>query len=175
MPRDPFAHLPALPGFTLTSADITEGESLKKAQTSGLFGAGGDDISPQLSWSGFPSATQSFAITVFDPDAPALSGFWHWAVANIPATTTELAAGAGDESGSGLPGSALQLVNDGGIRQFLGAAPPVGHGPHRYHFTVWAVAAPSLSVPAEATPTTLSLNLFMQAIARATIVGVYER
>lgn len=175
MPRDPFANLPVLPGFALSSADVPDGSRLKNAQASGIFGAGGEDISPQLSWSGFPAGTQSFAITVYDPDAPTLSGFWHWAVADVPVTTTELATGAGDESGSGLPAGAVQLVNDGGVRQFLGAAPPQGHGEHRYFITVWAVGVPSLGVPAAASPAILAFNLFGQAVARATIVGTYSR
>jgi Raf kinase inhibitor-like YbhB/YbcL family protein len=175
MPRDPFADLPVLPGFNVSSADVPPGSILKNDQVSGIFGAGGNDISPQLSWSGFPAETQSFAITVYDPDAPTLSGFWHWAVADLPATTTELATGAGDESGSGLPEGAVQLVNDGGVRQFLGAAPPEGHGEHRYFITVWAVGVPKLGVPAQASPAVLVFNLFSHALARASIVGVYSR
>ena len=90
------------------------------------MGAGGEDVSPQLSWSGFPGGTRSFAVTVYDPDAPTASGFWHWAVANLPADVTELPAGAGD--GRELPGDALTLVNDAGMRRYIGAAPPPGHG-----------------------------------------------
>ncbi|HEX4578872.1 MAG TPA: YbhB/YbcL family Raf kinase inhibitor-like protein, partial [Candidatus Dormibacteraeota bacterium] len=80
MSRDPYAELPQLPWFALTSQDITEGEEVPVAQRSGIFGAGGEDRSPQLSWTGFPEGTQSFAVTVYDPDAPTASGFWHWAV-----------------------------------------------------------------------------------------------
>lgn len=121
---DPYASLPKLPTFTLTSQSVTDGQPLAKPQVSGIMGAGGEDVSPQLSWSGFPDGTRSFAVTVYDPDAPTASGFWHWAVANLPADVTELAEGAGD--GSNLPGDALTLVNDAGLRRYLGAAPPPG-------------------------------------------------
>src|SRR5947209_14414171 len=133
MSRDPYADLPAVPSFTLTSPDISDGEELPTAHVSGIFGAGGEDVSPALSWSGFPAETRGFAITMYDPDAPTASGFWHWAVVGIPASVTELPRGAGDESGSGLPEGAFQLRNDGGIARFLGAAPPAGHGRHNYH------------------------------------------
>ena len=102
-PYNPYDFLPALPGFVLTSSDFADSGSLKTAQVSGIMGAGGADLSPQLSWSGFPEETRSFAVTVFDPDAPTASGFWHWAVANLPATVTDLPTGAGD--GSVLPGA----------------------------------------------------------------------
>ncbi|EUA42080.1 phosphatidylethanolamine-binding family protein [Mycobacterium xenopi 4042] len=95
-PPDPYARLPKLPSFTLTSKSITDGQPLASAQISGILGAGGEDASPHLSWSGFPEQTRSFAVTVYDPDAPTLSGFWHWAVANLPANVTELPEGVGD-------------------------------------------------------------------------------
>jgi len=170
---NPYDFLPALPGFTLTSTDITDGQPVKKAQVSGIMGAGGEDVSPQLSWSGFPEETRSFAVTVYDPDAPTASGFWHWAVANLPATVTELPAGVGD--GSVLPGDALTLVNDAGMRRYIGAAPPPGHGYHRYFVAVHAVKVEKLELAEDASPAYLGFNLFMNAIARSVIYGTYEQ
>jgi hypothetical protein len=170
---DPYAALPKLPTFTLTSESVTNGLPLSKAQVSGIMGAGGEDVSPQLSWSGFPEETRSFAVTVYDPDAPTASGFWHWAVANLPATVTDLPAGVGD--GSVLPGSAITLVNDAGMRRYIGAAPPAGHGPHRYYIAVHAVRVEKLELSKDASPAYLGFNLFMNAIARAVIYGTYEQ
>jgi Raf kinase inhibitor-like YbhB/YbcL family protein len=171
-PYNPYDFLPELPGFTLTSESITDGQPLANAQVSGLMGSGGEDVSPQLSWSGFPEATRSFAVTVYDPDAPTASGFWHWAVANLPATVTDLPAGVGD--GSDLPGDAVTLVNDAGMRRFIGAAPPAGHGAHRYFVVVHAVKVEKLELAEDASPAYLGFNLFANAIARAVIHGTYE-
>src|SRR2546423_290873 len=90
MSWNPYEHLPSAASFSLTSSDLREGEKLAMPQVSGIFGAGGQDVSPQLSWSGFPSGTQSFVVTMCDPEAPTVTGFWHWAVVNIPANGTEL-------------------------------------------------------------------------------------
>ncbi|MFD5177736.1 YbhB/YbcL family Raf kinase inhibitor-like protein [Nocardia sp. NPDC058379] len=174
MSYNPYDALPQVPSFTVTSADITEGQPLANDQVSGVFGAGGKDISPQLSWSGFPEGTQSFAVTVYDPDAPTASGFWHWAVANIPASVTELDAGAGSEGGT-LPAGAVTLRNDGGFPGFVGAAPPQGHGPHRYFVVVHAVDVPELEVGPDATPAYLGFNLFFHTLGRATLIGTYEQ
>ncbi|WP_134428811.1 YbhB/YbcL family Raf kinase inhibitor-like protein [Mycobacterium ulcerans] len=170
---DPYDALPKLPSFSLTSASITDGQPLATPQVSGIMGAGGEDVSPQLSWSGFPEGTRSFAVTVYDPDAPTLSGFWHWAVANLPADVTELPAGAGD--GRELPGGALALVNDAGMRRYIGAAPPAGHGVHRYYVAVHAVDVDKLELSEDASSAFLGFNLFQHAIARAVIHGTYEQ
>lgn len=173
-PPNPYDFLPQLPSFSVTSADLTDGGQLATPQVSGVMGAGGEDRSPQLSWSGFPEGTKSFAVTVYDPDAPTASGFWHWAVANIPASVTELPAGAGDKDSPSLPGGAVQLRNDGGFAGFVGAAPPAGHGPHRYYVVVHAVGTEKLEVDENASPAYLGFNLFMQAIGRAVLMGTYE-
>jgi len=175
MAHDPYAALPQVPSLEVTSTDVTDGQQLDNAQVSGIAGAGGEDVSPQLSWSGFPAETRSFAVTVYDPDAPTASGFWHWAVLNIPVTTTELPTGAGDDNGSGLPAGAIQLANDGGVRQFLGAAPPEGHIRHRYFVVVHAVDVETLDVPEDATPAALGFTLFTHTLARGQIVPWYQR
>ena len=171
-PPSPYDLLPQVPGFQLTSADVTDGAPLEKPQASGVMGAGGEDRSPQLSWSGFPEGTRSFAVTVFDPDAPTHSGFWHWAVADIPVSVTQLPSGASD---GGLPEGPVQLRNDAGFAGFVGAAPPAGHGPHRYFVAVHAVDVDRLEVPPDASPAFLGFNLFSHALARAVLVGTYEQ
>jgi Raf kinase inhibitor-like YbhB/YbcL family protein len=169
--RNPYEDLPSVASFEVTSTDLADGQALKAPQVSGVMGAGGEDTSPQLSWSGAPEGTQSYAVTVYDPDAPTASGFWHWAVFNIPADVTELAAGA---SKAGLPDGAVQLNNDARFPGYVGAAPPAGHGPHHYYVVVHAVDVPSLDIPEEATPAYLGFNLFSHTLGRATIVGTYE-
>jgi Raf kinase inhibitor-like YbhB/YbcL family protein len=174
-PPDPYDFLPQVPSFTVTSNDVSDGEVLAMPQVSGVMGAGGEDRSPQLSWSGFPEGTKSFAVTVFDPDAPTASGFWHWAVADIPVSVTELPSGAGAQGGADLPDGALQLRNDGGFAGYVGAAPPSGHGPHRYFVVVHAVDTETLDIGPDTTPAVLGFNLFFHTLARATLVPIYEQ
>jgi Raf kinase inhibitor-like YbhB/YbcL family protein len=169
--RNPYEDLPQVPTFELRSEDISDGETMANPHVSGMMGAGGEDASPQLAWSGAPEGTQSYAVTCYDPDAPTASGFWHWAAFNIPADVTELPRGA---SGSALPQGAVELKNDGGQPRYIGAAPPAGHGPHHYWFVVHAVDVPSLDVPADATPAFLGFNLFSHTLGRAVLVPIYE-
>lgn len=171
MSRNPYADLPDVASFEVRSDDISDGSTLATAQVSGMMGAGGEDRSPHLSWSGAPEGTRSYAVTVYDPDAPTASGFWHWAVFNIPVGVTELAAGAGD--GSALPDGAVQLNNDARAVGYVGAAPPPGHGTHHYWTVVHAVDVDHLDIPAEGTPAFLGFNLFSHTVGRATIVAEY--
>jgi Raf kinase inhibitor-like YbhB/YbcL family protein len=173
-PPNPYDFLPKVPTFTVRSDELTDGGNLGTPHLSGIFGAGGDDRSPHLSWEGFPPETKSFAVTCYDPEAPTASGFWHWAVFNIPATVTELPSGAGDATGSGLPAGAVTLKNDGGVKQFLGAAPPPGHGRHSYFFVVHAVDVESLDINPDATPAFLGFNLFGHTLGRATLIAYHE-
>jgi Raf kinase inhibitor-like YbhB/YbcL family protein len=140
----PYSKLPPVPSFEVVSSTVGEGERFKPAQWSGAFGVpGGRDESPQLSWSGFPAGTRSFAVTMYDPDAPIPSGFWHWGLVDVPAGVTELPAGAG-AADADLPGAAFQLPMEAGMRQFVGAAPPAGTGRHRYYIAVHALDVDSV-------------------------------
>ena len=172
---NPYDFLPQVPSFTVTSSDCADGQPFAQPLVSGVMGAGGEDRSPQLSWSGFPEGTRSFAVTVYDPDAPTASGFWHWAVANIPTSVTELPSGAGAKDAPNLPEGAVQLRNDGGFAGYVGAAPPAGHGPHRYFVCVHAVDTDRLDVDADTTPAVLGFNLFFHTLGRATLVATYEQ
>ncbi|WP_328314914.1 YbhB/YbcL family Raf kinase inhibitor-like protein [Streptomyces sp. NBC_00442] len=173
--NDPFARLPEATAFTVVSTTVADGAPWSIEQYSGLSGVpGGKDLSPHLSWSGAPEGTKSYAVTVYDPDAPTGSGFWHWAVADIPATVTELPTGAGDDTGSGLPEGALQLPNDARAARFIGAAPPAGHGPHRYFTVVHALDVESIGVPADATPAALGFTMAGHILGRAVLTATAE-
>ena len=118
MKCDPYEELPAVSTFQLQSTLVANGETMPVAQRSGIFGAGGEDTSPDLAWSGFPEQTQSFMVTMYDPDAPTPSGFWHWAVVNVPASVTSLSAGVG-ESDETLPAGSTHLANDASLHRYL--------------------------------------------------------
>ncbi|GCE02383.1 phospholipid-binding protein [Embleya hyalina] len=169
---NPFSRLSEAAPFTVTSTSVADGDPWAPAQLSGMFGMpGGKDLSPHLSWSGAPEGTKSFAVTIHDPDAPTGSGFWHWAVADIPADVTELAEGAGDDTGSGLPEGAFQLPNDARAPRFVGAAPPAGHGRHRYLVVVHALDVESIDVPVDGTPALLGFTMSTHTLGRATLTA----
>ncbi|WP_423917081.1 YbhB/YbcL family Raf kinase inhibitor-like protein [Candidatus Poriferisodalis sp.] len=174
-PPSPYDFLPAVASFEVRSDDVAEGQMLPMPQVSGIFGAGGEDRSPHLAWSGAPEGTQSYAVTCFDPDAPTGSGFWHWVVFDIPMSCTELASGAGEAEGSGLPEGAQQLCNDAGMYGYLGSAPPPGHGPHRYMFAVHALSVPSLPIDTSVSPAICGFNMFGTTLGRAFITPIYEQ
>jgi Raf kinase inhibitor-like YbhB/YbcL family protein len=178
-PPLPYDFVPPLPSFDVRSDDVTDGEIMTDSQVYNGFGMTGKNISPSLSWSGFPAETKGFAVTCFDPDAPTGSGFWHWLVVDIPASVTALPAGAGGPAGAGLPGGAglpagaFHLRNDYGTHDFGGAAPPAGDEPHRYVFTVHALDVASLELEPETTPAVCGFNLRFRSIARAFLIPVY--
>jgi Raf kinase inhibitor-like YbhB/YbcL family protein len=168
---DPYAYLPKVPSFELTSTSVTNGQPLPLGQFSSILGVpGGEDVSPQLSWSGFPAGTESFVVSMYDPQAPTGSGFWHWVVADIPAGTTSLPAGAGAPGGVRLPGGAFQLAGDAGAPQYVGAAPPPGSGVHEYHITVTALSVASTGLGEQASAAYLGFTIGGSTLARATLI-----
>ncbi len=136
------------------------------------FGCAGGNRSPHLAWDDIPDGTKSFALTCFDPDAPTGSGFWHWLVVNIPTSVTELTLGAGD--GSGIPDGALQTRTDFGSPGWGGPCPPQGDHPHRYIFTIHAVAQETLPVEADTMPAVVGFNLHFTTIESDTLMGLYR-
>ena len=166
---DPYAQLPAVPSFALTSDDVADGQTIAEPFT------GAKDISPQLSWAGFPASSRTFVVTCFDPDAPRPGGFWHWTVLNLPATTTSLPRDAGAPDGSLLPKGASQTINDGGTVGYTGAYPPRGDRVHRYFFAVHALDVDRLDAEPSASPAAIALAALPHTIARAVIVPVFQR
>lgn len=174
MSNHPNWRLPDVATFRLESPDFEEGHTLPQWARSGIAGAGGEDRSPTLHWEGAPSGTRSFALTMFDPDAPTGSGWWHWAVCNIPAKITSLPQNAGDPDAGLLPPGSLTLPNELRLARYLGAAPPTGHGEHRYFFTLSALDVERLDIAADATPGLLGFMLRDHIVARAQLTGVSE-
>ena len=161
--------------FTLSSATIDANARLTDAQVYNGFGCSGENISPQLQWTAGPDGTKSYAVTVYDPDAPTGAGWWHWLVYNIPAAVTALPAGAGDARGALLPEGALQGPADFGTADFGGACPPVGDGDHRYIFTVFAHKVDNLEVPANASAALIGYMINGNKLAQASFTAYYGR
>ena len=165
---DPYDLLPAVPSFSVTSEDIADGQPVKNEQVA-EFG----NTSPQLSWAGAPEGARSYVVTCFDPDAPIVSGFWHWVLVDIPADVTSIEAGAGGE-GATLPGRAFHVRNDGGGLSYMGCAPPAGDQVHRYFFVVHAVGEESLGVDSSVSPAVVGFNLAFKTLGRAILHGTYQ-
>ncbi|MFD2943422.1 YbhB/YbcL family Raf kinase inhibitor-like protein [Flavobacterium notoginsengisoli] len=157
--------------FTLSSKDLG-GETTKVQEFNG-FGCSGENQSPQLSWKNAPEGTKSFAVTMYDPNAPTGSGFWHWVVVDIPANVSELVTNAGTKNL--VPKGAIQSVTDYGIKGFGGPCPPVGHGFHQYIITVYALKIDKLGTDDNTNPAVVGFNLWNQTLAKASIVAYYKR
>jgi Raf kinase inhibitor-like YbhB/YbcL family protein len=165
------------PSLQVTSANFADGDFLPAdhiLSASFGFGCSGGNMSPQLSWSGAPDDTKSFAVTVFDPDAPTGSGFWHWVVVNIPPTVTELPLDAGNPSNRNLPAGAKQVRTDFGMPGYGGPCPPSGDHPHRYRFAVYAVGMDQLPVTDTTTAAVIGFMLHFNTLAMGEVDGFYK-
>ncbi|MBB6093697.1 hypothetical protein HNQ60_002578 [Povalibacter uvarum] len=161
--------------FTVASKDVAPGNTVAQDFIFGGFGCTGKNLSPELHWSGAPAGTQSFAVNIYDPDAPTGSGWWHWVVINLPATTTSLPQGAGVADGSKLPAGTQQIRTDFGAKGYGGPCPPQGDKPHRYIVTVHALKVPKLEVPADATAALAGFMVNANTLAKATFTFTYGR
>ncbi|WP_313598168.1 YbhB/YbcL family Raf kinase inhibitor-like protein [Pseudomonas sp.] len=157
--------------FSLTSRDIADNRPLTNSEVFQGFGCQGLNTSPELAWKNAPAETRSYAITVYDPDAPTGSGWWHWTVFNLPASTHGLRKNAGAD----LPTGAVQGRTDFGQSGFGGACPPVGDKPHRYQFTVWALKVDKLPLDDQASGALVGYMLNANVLAKATITSTYGR
>lgn len=160
--------------FQLISTDVKAGSLLTDAQVANSFGCNGKNTSPALTWANAPKGTKSFAITVYDPDAPTGSGFWHWVVFNIPANVSQLPQGIA-ASKNNLPAGAIESRTDTGVPGFMGACPPAGDKPHRYQFTVFAVDVDKLPLTPDTTPAIVGFNLHFHTLAKAQFEATYSR
>jgi Raf kinase inhibitor-like YbhB/YbcL family protein len=156
--------------FTLTSADVKNG-AFGPAHIFNGFGCTGKNVSPALSWKGAPSGTRSFVLTVYDPDAPTGSGFWHWVVMNIPTSTTSVATGASRTPK--MPG--VEMRTDFGTTGYGGPCPPAGDKPHRYIFSVYALKVDKLDVDPQATAAMVGFMTRTNSLALATFTARHGR
>ena len=161
--------------FAVTSPSVSEGMAIGEKHLFAGFGCTGGNKSPALDWSNAPADAKSFAVTVYDPDAPTGSGWWHWVVFNIPAGTTGLTEGAGDANGALLPAGSVQSVTDFGQPGFGGPCPPVGDKPHRYIFTVHALKLDKLPLEPGASGAMVGFFLGQNTITKASLTGLYGR
>ena len=159
--------------MTLTSPDIAPGAKIADEQVFSAFGCTGGNISPALAWSGAPTGTKSFALSVYDPDAPTGSGFWHWVVFNIPPDVTSLPKNAGNLKAGAAPKGAVQSRTDFGVPGYGGPCPPQGDPPHHYHFTIFAVDTPKLDGDENNSAAFVGFQLHFHTLAKAELIGVW--
>lgn len=162
--------------FALKSADFAHQGSLSEKHVLNGFGCTGGNLSPALEWANPPAGTKSFALLVHDPDAPTGgSGWWHWVVIDIPATSRQLPTGAGTPEGTGLPTGATQWKTDFGGPGWGGPCPPVGNRPHHYHFTLHALKVEKLELPANGSTALVGYMVNTNSLGKAKLTGTYGR
>jgi Raf kinase inhibitor-like YbhB/YbcL family protein len=161
--------------FNVSSDEVKKGEMIKQEQVYNGFGCSGGNVSPSLHWKGAPAGTKSFALTMYDPDAPTGSGWWHWVVFNIPADVTGLKKGAGDPKSTSLPAGSIQSRTDFGKPGYGGPCPPAGSKPHRYVFTVYALKTDKLPLDENSEAAMVGFYIHQNAIGKAVLKAKYGR
>lgn len=163
--------------FTLTSPDLPAGKRVGEQFTANTWGCHGANESPTLKWTNPPAGTKSFAITMFDPYRPPVSGWWHWLVYDIPAATTELPRKAGTPGNPGMPAGARQVKPDGEAPEphYYGPCPDEGDPPHHYTITIYALNVEHLKVPDTATPADIDSEISTKTIGKAQLIRLYSR
>lgn len=161
--------------FQITQAGIQDGQHLDETYVLQGFGCAGGNTSPAVAWAAAPTGTKSFAVTLYDPDAPTGSGWWHWVAFNIPAGTTELVKGAGDPAKGLMPAGAVQSRTDFGTPGFGGACPPQGHGPHRYQLKVHALDVDRLPLDENVPAAMVGFYIGVHSLGTAQVTGIYSR
>jgi Raf kinase inhibitor-like YbhB/YbcL family protein len=159
----------------LSSPELKQGGMIKAEQVFNGFGCTGGNVSPALKWSGAPAGTKSFALTVYDPDAPTGSGWWHWVVFNIPAAASELPKNAGDTGANMAPAGSVQSRTDFGKPGWGGPCPPQGDKPHRYIFTIYALDLDHLDADADSSAALVGFYLHFHTLAKASIMAKFGR
>lgn len=159
--------------FQLTSKNLKDGGTLPEAQVYNGFGYSGGNVSPHLAWEGAPAGTKSFVLTMYDPDAPTGSGWWHWVIINLPASVKELSEGSGSGKGA-LPKGALQTRTDFGAPGYGGAAPPPG-SKHRYVFTIHALKIEHLDLDENASAALVGFMTNMNSLGKATLTVTFGK
>lgn len=154
--------------FAVTSPDVRDGGTFPAGTWANAFGCAGGNRQVRLSWHGAPAGTRSYAVTMFDPDAPSGAGFWHWVTWDIPATGTALNPAA-------PPAGTVTGTNDAGAEGYLGPCPPAGDITHRYRITVYALDVPTLALPAGTPPTVTAFTMSGHILGYARLTAYARR
>jgi Raf kinase inhibitor-like YbhB/YbcL family protein len=161
--------------FCLKSPEFVENGTLNKKHEFNSFGGDGNNLSPKLEWSNFPVNAKSFALTLYDPDAPTGSGFWHWIILNIPIDVCVLEKNAGDIESKYAPKNAIHIVNDYGFKGFGGPCPPSGDKPHRYEFVLHAIDVEKIDIDEKCTNAVARFMINQHSIEKAKTTAYYQR
>lgn len=159
--------------FIVSSTDFSTQKPVANKQVFNGFGCTGENLSPQISWKKAPKGTKSFALSIYDPDAPTGSGWWHWVVYNLPASTSFIPSGIG--SIAQLPVGTVQGLNDFGTHNYGGPCPPKGEQAHRYIVTIKALSVEKLDLPENASPALIGFMTNANSLGKATLTVKYKR